>query len=250
MDWARRRAGSLLGFGLLGGLVWASVVGLSMPSWFEPDESCATKFHDSRDISAIRTNWFPPSASCVYGDDVRPYMSTGTSVVLSVIGVLLLIVLVTGLVLTVRRLRGEDGPLTTAEGIDLDRRRRSHLLYGALDMGVALAALASVGMVAGVFGGVPGVILFVVIALVGLSAFGALLDRHMGPLPSTARDSRLRGTAAGLGTLAVAVATAVLLSLSGLSLLWALPLGALAYAAIAAVQWSLVSKANQVRCSG
>jgi hypothetical protein len=251
VEWARRRAGSLLGFGLFGGLLWATVVGLSMPSWFEPDESCARKFPGlDRDPSAIRTNWFPPSASCVYGDEVRPYMSTARSVVLSVIGVLLLVMLVTGLVLTVRRLRGDAGPLRTADGIDLRQRRRSHLMFGALDMGVALAVLGFVGMLAIVFGGVPGVILFVVAALVGLSAFGAVLDRHMGPLPGTARDSRRRGTAAGLATLAVAVAATVLLSEALVSLFWAVPLGAIAYAAIAAVQWSLASRASRVRCSG
>ncbi|WP_350281392.1 hypothetical protein [Kribbella sp. HUAS MG21] len=251
MEWVRRRAGSLLGFGLLGGFVWATVVGLSMPSWFEPDESCARKFPGSdRDVSAIRTSWFPPSASCVYGDQVRPYLSPARSVVLSVIGVLLLIVLVTGLVLTVRRLRGDTGPLRTADGIDLGHRRRSHLMFGALDMGVALALLGFAGLLAIVFGGVPGVILFAVSALVGLSAFGTLLDQHMGPLPGTARDSRRRGTVAGLATLLVAAAATVLLHTAVRSMFWAVPLGAIAYAAIVAVQWSWVSRASRVRCSG
>jgi hypothetical protein len=122
-------------------------------------------------------------------------------------------------------------------------------MFGALDMGVALAVLGFTGLLAIVFGGVPGVILFVVAALVGLSAFGALLDRHMGPLPSTARDSRRRGTVAGLATLAVAGAATVLLHTAVLSLFWAVPAGAIAYAAIAVVQWSLASRASQVRCS-
>ncbi|NIK57004.1 hypothetical protein [Kribbella shirazensis] len=249
MDWARRRAGSLLGFGLVGGLVWATVVGLSMPSWFEPDTSCARKFVGAGDIRGIRTSWFPPSASCVYADQVRPYMSTARSVVLSVLGVLLLVMIVTGLILTVRRLLGDAGPSRTADGVDLRHRRRSHLIFGALDMGVAFVVLWFLSALVFV-AGVPGGLVFVVVVLVGLSAFGTLLDRHMGPLPSTARDSRRRGTVAGLASLTVVVAATAGWSYLPYFELWVVLLSALTYAAVVALQWSRVSKANRVRCSG
>jgi hypothetical protein len=77
-----------------------------------------------------------------------------------------------------------------------------------------------------------------------MSAFGTLLDRHMGPLPSSAHGSRRRGTVAGLTTLAVGIAATVALSAALVSLLWAVPIGAIAYVAIAAVQWSLASRAS------
>ncbi|RZT20063.1 hypothetical protein EV649_3204 [Kribbella sp. VKM Ac-2569] len=58
MDWVRRRAGSLLGLGLIGGLVWTTVVTLSMPGWYAPGEDCARKVGA---VDAVaRTSWFPP----------------------------------------------------------------------------------------------------------------------------------------------------------------------------------------------
>jgi hypothetical protein len=222
---------------LVGGLVWTAVVTLSMPSWYDPGEDCARK------VGAVdafaRTSWFPPSASCVSGDEVRQYMSTTRSVVLSVVGVLLLIVIVTGLVLTVRRLSGDPGPIRT--GDDLKRRRRSHLTFGALDMGVAFAFITALNAFAIVFGDLPGGLVFILTALVGLSAFGALLDRHMGPLPSSALESRRRGTVAGLATFGVVFAATALSGQLPFFRFWAVPLAAIAYAVIAAVQWKRVA---------
>jgi len=237
VDWVRRRAGSLLGLGLIGGLVWTAAVTLSMPSWYDPGESCARKVHA---VDAIpRTSWFPPSASCVSGDEVRQYMSTTRSVVLSVIGVLLLILIATSLILTVRRLGGEPGPIRTG-GDDLKRRRRSHLAFGALDMAVAFAFVTFLNAVAIVLGGLPGGILFIVTTLVGLSAFGAVLDRHLGPLPSSALESRRRGTVAGLSTYGVVFAATAVSGQLPFFRFWAVPLAAVGYAVIAAVQWSRV----------
>ncbi|MET9271077.1 hypothetical protein [Kribbella sp. NPDC003557] len=235
MDWVRRRAGSLLGVGLIGGLVWTTVVTLSMPNWYDPGEDCARKVGA---VDAVpRTSWFPPSASCVSGDDVRQYMSTTRSVVLSVVGVLLLVLIATGLILTVRRLSGDPGPTRTG-GDDLKRRRRSHLVFGALDIAVAFAFVTFLNAAAIVFGSLPGAVLFLVTALVGLSAVGALLDRHMGPLPSTALASRRRGTVAGLTTIGVVFAATAVTGQLPFFRFWAVPLAGIAYAVIAAVQWS------------
>ena len=238
MDWVRRRAGSLLGVGLVGGLVWTTVVTLSMPNWYDPGEDCARKVGA---VDAVpRTSWFPPSASCVSGDEVRQYMSTTRSAVLSVVGVLLLVLIATGLILTVRRLGGDPGPTRTGGDDDLKRRRRSHLVFGALDMAVAFAFLTLLNAAAIVFGSLPGAVLFLVAALVGLSAFGAVLDRHMGPLPSTALDSRRRGTVAGLTAFGVVLAATAVTGQLPFFRFWAFPLGAIAYAVIVALQWSRV----------
>ncbi|TDW91294.1 hypothetical protein [Kribbella sp. VKM Ac-2566] len=242
MDWVRRRAGSLLGLGLIGGLVWTTVVTLSMPGWYAPGEDCARKVGA---VDAVaRTSWFPPSASCVSGDEVRQYMSTTRSVVLSVVGVLLLFLIATGLILTVRRLTGEPGPIRTGDNVK--RRRRSHLTFGALDVGVAFAFVTFLNAVAIVFGGLPGAILFILTALVGLSAFGTMLDRHMGPLPSSALESRRRGTVAGLVTFGIVFAATAVSGQLPFFRFWAVPLSAIAYAAIAATQWSRATRPAEV----
>ncbi|GAA3136110.1 hypothetical protein JOF29_001266 [Kribbella aluminosa] len=240
MDWVRRRAGSLLGLGLIGGLVWTTVVTLSQPNWYDPGQDCARR---TGAMDAVpRTSWFPPSASCVSGGEVHQYMSTTRSVVLSVLGVLLLIVLAAGLILTVQRLTGEPGPLRTGDGVALGRRRRSHLAFGALDMAVAFALITFLNAVAIVFGGLPGGVLVIVTSLAGLSAFGTVLDRHMGPLPSTALDSRRRGTVAGVATYGVVFAATAVSGQLPFFRFWAVPLGAVTYAVIAGVQWTRTSQ--------
>ncbi|MGW7683649.1 hypothetical protein ACWGID_23130 [Kribbella sp. NPDC054772] len=246
----RRRAGWLLGLGLAGGLVWTTVVTLSMPGWFDPTADCAKRFVGETGDAVVRTGWFPPSASCVYGDHVRQYMSTTRSVVLSITGVLLLVVIVAGLIVTVRRLRGDAGPIRPVGTVDLRKRQINHLLFGALDALIVFAVLTFLNAAAIVFGGLPGGVLFIVTALAGLSGFGVTLDRHMGPLPSSALDSRRRGTIAGVATFAVVfVATAVTGQLPFFRF-WAAPLAAIAYVVIAAVQWSRATNtATQVQHS-
>ncbi|HET6739976.1 MAG TPA: hypothetical protein VFH76_13610 [Kribbella sp.] len=238
MDWVRRRAGSLLGLGLIGGLVWTTVVTLSSPGWYDPGEDCARKLGVGDGV--VRTSWFPPSASCVSGGEVHQYMSTTRSVVLSVVGVLLLVLLVTGLILTVQRLTGDPGPVRPAADADLKRRRRSHLMWGALDMGIAFAVVTFLSVAGIVFGGLPGGILSIVATLAGLSGFGTLLDRHMGPLPSSALASRRRGTVAGISTYGVVFAATAVSGQLPFFRFWAVPLAAVAYAVIVAVQWSRV----------
>ncbi|WP_344235232.1 hypothetical protein [Kribbella hippodromi] len=227
----------------MGGLVWATVVTLSMPSWYDPDRSCGQKFLTGDSLTTVRSGWFPPSASCVYGDTVRQYMSTTRSVVLSIIGVLLLAVIVVGLILVLRRLTGDPGLVRTADdGIDLRRRRRNHLIFGAVDMALAFALVTLLNVVAIVFGDLPGGILFVILTLVGLSAFGVALDKHMGPLPSTALESRRRGTVAGLMTYGLVFAATAISGQLPFFRYWAVPAAAVAYALVVAVQWSRASK--------
>lgn len=253
MELVRRRAGSLLAAGLILALGWTAAVTLSSPSWFDPTEACVHKFPIAADSSGVqvRTRWFPPAASCDFDGDVRQFMSPERSAVLSVIGVLILVVLLTGLILTVRRLSGDPGPIQAADDVNLRRRKFNQLTFGALDMGVAVAVLTFLNAVAIVFGGIPGGLLFAGAAIAGLSALGVLLDRHLGPLPGTALDGRRRGTVAGVTVFGVIFAATALSGQLPFFRLWSIPVGAVAYAAVAAVQWSrLSSKANQAQYSG
>lgn len=240
MEWIRRRAGSLLGLGLVLGLGWTIAVSTSMPSWFDPAEACTLRFGgaDSSDVD-VRSGWFPPSASCDFGGgDVRAFISPATSAVLSVTGVLILVVLIAGLALTVRRLTGEPGPQRTADGIDLAKRRRSQLTFGALDMAVVVAVVTAGNAFAIVLGGPPGGILFGVATIVGLAALAVVLDRHTGPLPGTALDSRRRGTTTGLIVFVVIFAATAVTGQMPFFRLWSAPLAAFVYAAVVALQWS------------
>jgi hypothetical protein len=242
VGWVKRRAGLVLAVGLLLGLGWTAAVTTSMPNWFDPSEACALKLggHDNPGGSAeVHTRWFPPAASCDFGDgDVRQYISTTRSTVLAVLGVLILVVLVSGLVLTVRRLTGAPGELRGAEDVDLRRRKFNQFAFGALDVLVVGAVLTFFNAAAVIFGGIPGGILFIVASIAGLSALGVALDRHTGPLPSTALDSRRRGTVAGATVFAVIFAATALTGQLPFFRLWSAPLAAVMYVVIAAVQWS------------
>ncbi|WP_329002796.1 hypothetical protein OHA18_06405 [Kribbella sp. NBC_00709] len=248
MDWVRRRAGWVLGLGLIGALVWTAAVTLSQPGWYDPTRDCSRKL--GGDPSGVHTSWFPPRASCLYGEEARQYMSTTRSVVLSITAVLLLIVVAAGLILTVRRLSGDPGPVRAAGDTDLRKRRITHLGFGALDLAVVFAPLTFLNAMAIVFGGIPGGILFIVASLLGLSAICTALDRHMGPLPSSALDSRRRGTIAGTSLFGVVFAATAVSGQLPFFRLWSVPLAGIAYAVIAAVQWSRATTATLVRHSG
>ena len=240
MEWVKRRAGSLLAAGLVLALGWTAAVTTSQPNWLDPSEDCARKVggYDGLDGTAdVHTRWFPPAASCAFGHGEVQYLSTARSVVLSVAGVLIAVILLTGLALTVRRFSGEPGPLRPADK-DLRRRKFNQLTFGAVDVALSVAVLTFFNAAAIVFGGLPGGILFSLASIAGLSALGVVLDGHLGPLPSTALDSRRRGTVAGAAVYGVIfVATALSGQLPFLRL-WSVPLGGVAYAAIVAVQWS------------
>jgi hypothetical protein len=114
----------------------------------------------------------------------------------------------------------------------------SQLTFGALDMAVAVAVLTAVNAFMIVLGGPPGGIMFAVAAMVGLSALSVVLDRHMGPLPTTALDSRRRGTTAGLTVFGVIFAATAAAGQLPFFRLWSVPLAAITYAVVAGVQWS------------
>ncbi|WP_405061546.1 hypothetical protein OG474_07820 [Kribbella sp. NBC_01505] len=229
-----------LAAGLVLGLIWAAVVSASMPSWWDPSKSCFEKLGPLvGPDAAVHTGWFPPSATCDFGGgDVRDYLSTTQSVVLSVIGILVGALVVAGIVLTLQSLKGEPGPIRSADGVDLTRRHRNHLLYGALDLLVVVAVLTALNAAAIIFGEIIGGVLFAFAAVLLLAALAVVLDRHTGPLPSTALASRRRGAATGAILYGVVfVATAVTGQLPFFRL-WAAPLAAITFAVVTHVQWT------------
>lgn len=244
MEWVRRRAGSLLGVGLVAGLGWSVAVTLAMPGWFDSSGDCA-KAALRADGSVVRTEWFPPRATCHFRDGyVYEFISPTQSAVLSVVGIVIAVVLATGLVLTVRRLWGEPGPHQPA-GADVRRRRFNQLTFGAVDMGVGMVVITVSSLLAIVFGGLIGSLIFAGAAIIALCALGALLDRHMGPLPSTPLDSRRRGTVAGLIVFGVTLAATAAAGQLPFFQLWSAPVAAVTYAVVAAVQWSRLPHPRQ-----
>lgn len=189
-----------LALGLPASLAWSIVVNLSMPNWFDPGEDCALTLGRASSAGAtVHESWFPPRATCDFDDgQVYDFISPTRSVVLTVIGVLVALVLVAGLTLWVKRLFGADDAIRSAEGVDLRQRKAAHLtsalVLGALGTG-ALLCLVVVGLV---FGGPPGIVSAVLIGIVGLVTAAGALDRSVGPLPSTAAQSRRRGALAAV----------------------------------------------------
>ena len=227
--------------GLVLGLIWACVVSASLPSWWDPSKSCFDKLGpavNSPDAIA-HTSWFPPSATCDFGGgDVRDYLSTTHTVLLSITGILVLALTAVGVVLTLQSLTGDPGPTRPAGDADLSRRHRNHLLYGALDVLVVVAILTGLNAAAIVFGEIIGGILFVIAAVAGLGALATALDRHTGPLPSTALDSRRRGAATGAIVFGVVFVATALTGQLPFFRLWAAPLAAITYAVIVHRQWT------------
>ena len=227
--------------GLVLGLVWACVASASMPSWWDPSKSCFEKLGPAvNSPDAIsHTSWFPPSATCDFGGgDVRDYLSTTQTVLLSITGILVLALTAIGVVLTLTRLKGDPGPTRPADDVDLRRRHRNHLLYGALDVLMAVAILTALNVAAIIFGEIIGGIFFVIAAVAGLGALATALDRHTGPLPSTARDSRRRGAAAGAIVFGMIFVATALTGQLPFFQLWAAPLAAVTYAVIVHTQWT------------
>jgi hypothetical protein len=231
------------------GVAWTGAVTTAQPNWYDPGESCTAKVGENLEPGhslQVLTSWFPPSASCDYGGgDNRQYMSTTTSVVLSIVGLLILILIATTLTLTIRRIRNQPNETRPATH-DLRKRKRNQLTFGVLDVALATAVLTFLNATAIVFGGLPGGPLFALAAIAGLTSLGIALDSHLGPLPSTTLDSRKRGAVAGITVFgAIFVATAIAGQLPFFRL-WSVPLAAAAYAATATIQWSRADNATQV----
>ncbi|GAA0622233.1 hypothetical protein HPO96_28470 [Kribbella sandramycini] len=237
MEWLRRWA---LGAGLVGGLGWAAAVSMSMPDWLDPADACARMAGaESSGGVRVRTGWLPPSAQCDFGGgDIRAYISTERSILLSVIGLAVLALLGYGAAATIQRLTGPAGMIRTADEIDLRRRHRNHLFFGALDVLIATALIVFLNTVAIVFGQLAGGLLFALTAITALGTLAALLDRHVGPLPSTNLAGRRRGALAGALTFAaIFVATALTGDLPFFPI-WTAPLAAITYATVVHLQWT------------
>jgi len=238
--------------GLVLGLVWACVASASMPSWWDPSKSCFEKLGPTVNSpdAITHTSWFPPSATCDFGGgDVREYLSTTQTVLLSITGILVLVLTAVGVVLTLKRLTGAPGPVHEADDVDLKRRHRNHLLYGALDVLIVVAILTALNVAAIVFGEIIGGILFVIAAIAGLGALATALDRHTGPLPSTALASRRRGAATGAIVFGVIFAATALAGQLPFFQLWTAPLAAVIYIVVVHTQWTKAAtrELNDVR---
>ncbi|MFB6724194.1 hypothetical protein ACFCV3_28710 [Kribbella sp. NPDC056345] len=229
-----------LAAGLVLGLIWSVVASASMPSWWDPSESCFKKLGPTVGPDAtVHTSWFPPSATCDFGNgDVRDYLSTTQSVILSITGLAVLALVAAGIILTLRTLKGDPGPTRSADGADLGRRHRNHLLYGALDVLVLVAVLSAVNVAAIVFGEIIGGVLFAVTTVTALGTLATILDRHTGPLPSTALASRRRGAATGAILFSVIFVATALTGQLPFFRLWAAPLAAITYAVVVHIQWT------------
>lgn len=89
-----------------------------------------------------------------------------------------------------------------------------------------------------------------VAAAAALSAAAATIDRHTGPLPSTALASRRRGTAVGLGSFAVIIAAPALTGQLPFFQLWVAPVAAVAYVLLTTMQWSRLAGTNRGTVDG
>jgi hypothetical protein len=221
-------------------LGWSLAVSMSMPSWFDPDYDCTRNFpvQDSHGLE-IHTQWFPPKAVCDFGGgDVRDFISPTRSNVLMVVFVLTALVTLLGLYLVIRRLFEPAGIVRSAEAVNLRARQRKHLVTGGLAT-LFVAAFYCAGNIAALFlAGPPGGIVMAVAAVVALAAAAAAIDRHTGPLPSTALASRRRGTAVGLGTFGVIIAAAAVTGQLPFFRIWVAPVAAVAYVLLTTMQWS------------
>jgi membrane protein implicated in regulation of membrane protease activity len=237
----------LLTVGLVAMLAWSFFVSASMPSWFDPDYDCTKLFYaqDSHGLE-IHTQWLPPKATCDFGGgQVRDFISPARTNVLMVIFVLIALVTLLGLYFVVRRLFEPAGIVRSAEAVDLGARQRKHLATGGV-LTLVVAGLYVVGNIAGlVLAGPPGGITMAVIAAVSLATIAAAIDRSMGPLPSTALDSRRRGTAVGLAAFASIIAAPALTGQLPFFKLWVAPVAAVVYVVLTAVQWSRLNRADR-----
>jgi hypothetical protein len=181
--------------GLPASMAWSVVVTAQMPDWFEPSEDCALIAGRASSAGVtVHETWFPPRATCDFGNgNTHQLISSAETAILTVLGVLIALAVIIGLTRWIKSLLTKDNTQRQTEGIDLRQRRFAHLtsalVLGALGTG-ALLCLVVVGLV---FGGPPGIVSAVLIGTVGLAAAAGALDRSVGPLPSTAAQSRRRG---------------------------------------------------------
>ncbi|ADB34673.1 hypothetical protein Kfla_5667 [Kribbella flavida DSM 17836] len=228
-----------LGLGLPAAMVWCVAVSTSMPSWFDPSEDCALTAGRASDHGVTtHSRWFPPRATCDFGGgDVYQFISPGRSATLSVIGVLVALVVVVGMVQWVKALFRTGGVIRAAEAIDLQQRKVAHLATGVVAGALGTGALFLLFVVGVIAGGAPGMVVALLISVFGLAGLASALDRAHGPLPSTAAQSRRRGTLAAV--LALASSAAGMVPRSPIPQLAFVMLGAAVFMITVAVQWAL-----------
>jgi hypothetical protein len=242
VDQVKRRAGSVLALGLVSMLGWSLAVSASMPSWYDPDRDCAEAFPLAAGNGSglrITTNWLPPHAICDFGDGGRQqFISPTRSAVLTIVFALTTALTLAGLYLVLRRLTAPAGILRSAEAVNLRARRLRHLGAGAFLTLLIVAVFAGANVFAAFLAGPPGMLIIAVTAAAGLSAVAAALDRQLGPLPSTARDSQRRGVVAGCTTLATVFVVTVASGNFPFYRIWVAPVGAITYLLVTTLQWS------------
>ncbi|WP_432941052.1 hypothetical protein ACQPXM_32820 [Kribbella sp. CA-253562] len=199
----------LLILGLPASMAWSLLVSASLPHWFDPSEDCARAVGDASEGGArVHTSWFPPSATCDFGDgQVYDFVSPTRTTVLTVTGVLVALVVAAGMALWVKNLFRTGGVIRSAEAINLRQRKFAHLTSALVVGALGAGTLTFLVLVSLLLGGPPGMISASLIGFVGLAALASAVDRSVGPLPSTAGQSRRRGaTAALLLVLSAAIA--------------------------------------------
>ncbi|WBQ06848.1 hypothetical protein [Kribbella sp. CA-293567] len=244
MKLVKRRAGWVLTLGLLSMLGWSLAVSASMPSWFDPDYDCGRAFPQAEgDLRRVDEQWLPPRAGCDFGSgEVHQFISTTRSTVLTVVFALTAALTVLGLHLVLRRLWEPQGILRSAEAVDLRRRKLKHLGLGAGATLLGLAVFTVASVFAAFLGGPPGMVIVALFATIALSAVASTLDREYGPLPSTARDSRRRGTLTGCVTFTTVFVLTVASGKFPFYQLWIAPVGALTYLVVTGLPWSRQSQ--------
>jgi hypothetical protein len=157
---------------------------------------------------------------------------------------LILLVLVTlgSLYLVVRRLFEPAGVVRSAEAVDLRARQIRHLITDGTVTFVLVAAFTFANVFALVLGGPLGGLVGALAFALLLAAAAASLDRQIGPLPSTALDSRRRGVAVGLGTFAAIFAATALTGDLPFFRFWAAPIGAVASVVLVRMQWAKLGR--------
>ncbi len=193
--------------GLPAAMAWSVVVTWQMPDWFEPSEDCA--LIAGRPSSAgvtVHETWFPPRAVCDFGDGISHQLISSTeTAILTALGALIALAVIVGLTRWIKSLFGQDQATRSAQPIDLRQRRYAHLTSALVLGALGTAALLCLVVVGFVFGGPPGIVSAVLTGTIGLATAAGALDRSVGPLPSTAAQSRRRGAFATLIMLACTV---------------------------------------------
>ncbi|GAA3549884.1 hypothetical protein GCM10022235_16870 [Kribbella ginsengisoli] len=247
-----RRAGSVLALGLVAMLGWSLAVSASMPSWYDPDRDCQQAFPLAEGNGLrITSSWLPPHATCDFGDgELHQFISPTRSTVLTIVFALTAALTLAGLYFVLRRLTAPAGILRSAEAVDLRGRQLRHLGAGAFLTLLVVGLFAGANVFAAFLGGPPGMLIVALTAIAALSAVAAALDRQLGPLPSTARDSQRRGAVVGCVTIATVFFITAASGNFPFYRIWVAPVGAITYLLVVTVQWSRATRGVRTGLAG